>query len=107
VLFEDKDVKITDQFVYIKWYFFPWGGTKKIALKDIKKVEKRELGWAKYRLWGMDASQWGYWLPGDKNRMSRTYFIGITVESSTKPSFTTEHVDQVYDILKDLVRNHR
>lgn len=41
VLFEDKDVKITNKFVFIKWYFFPWGGTKKIAIKDIKKVEKR------------------------------------------------------------------
>lgn len=41
IIFEDKDVKITNKFVYIKWYFFPFGGTKKIALRDIKKVEKR------------------------------------------------------------------
>jgi len=27
----------------------------------------------------MDATQWGYWLAGDKNRFSREYFIGITV----------------------------
>ena len=59
ILFEDKDVKITNQYVYIKWYFFPIGTTKKIPIADIKKVEKRELGWAKARLWGMDASNWG------------------------------------------------
>jgi len=41
VLFEDKDVKITNKFVYIKWYFFPFGATKKIPIKSIKKVEKR------------------------------------------------------------------
>ena len=79
VLFEDKDVKITNKFVYIKWYFFPWGGTKKISIKNIKKVEKKELGFARARLWGMDASNWGYWLAGDKNRFSRKHFIGITI----------------------------
>ena len=41
----------------------------------------------------MDATQWGYWLAGDKSRFSRTHFIGITVCSSVKPSFTTEKVD--------------
>ncbi len=38
VLFEDKDVKVTNKFVYIKWYFFPFAQTKKIAIKDIKLV---------------------------------------------------------------------
>lgn len=79
MIYEDKDVKITNLFVYIKWYFFPFGLTKKIPIKSIKRVEKKELGWAKARLWGMDAAAWGYWLAGDKNRFSRTEFIGITV----------------------------
>lgn len=71
VLYQDKDVRITNFHLVIKWYYFPLGLSKTIALKDIKRVEKRELGWAKARLWGMDATQWGYWLPGDKNRFSR------------------------------------
>ena len=33
ILFEDKDVEITTEFLYIKWYFFPWAGTKKIPIK--------------------------------------------------------------------------
>jgi hypothetical protein len=86
--------------VYIKWYFFPWGGTKKISYKDIKKVERLELGYAKYRLWGMDGSKWGYWLPGDRKRMSREYFVGITIDSSIKPSFTSENLDNAYKIIK-------
>ena len=68
VLYEDKDVKVTNKFVYVKWYFFPTAQTKKIAIKDIKLVEKKKLGFAKARLWGMDVSNWGYWLAGDKNR---------------------------------------
>lgn len=105
MLFEDKDVKISNHFVYIKWYFFPTASTKKIPIKDIKLVEKRELGFAKARLWGMDATHWGYWLAGDKSRLGRTHFIGLTlVGSSIKPSFTTESVDEIYFLLKKLVR---
>lgn len=53
----------------------------------------------------MDASNWGYWLAGDKNRFSRTHFIGITVESSVKPSFTTEKIDEVFHILLKVMEN--
>jgi hypothetical protein len=65
--------------VIIKCYFFPLGRDKTIPIKDIKLVEKRKLGFAKARLWGMDVSHWHYWLALDKNRFSREYFIGLTV----------------------------
>ena len=55
----------------------------------------------------MDATQWGYWLAGDKKRFSRTHFIGIHVESSVKPSFTTQSTDEVYKILRKIVREYR
>jgi hypothetical protein len=51
----------------------------------------------------MSISQWGYFLAGDKNRFSRDFFIGITVDSSIKPSFTTENTDKVYKLIKELV----
>ena len=51
----------------------------------------------------MDATQWGYWLAGDRKRWSRTHFIGIQVEGADiKPSFTTENIDEVYDLLRKL-----
>ena len=103
VLFEDRDVKITSKEVIIKCYYFPFGNRKVIPFSRIKKIEKRELGWAKARLWGMDVTQWGYWLAGDRKRWSRTHFIGIQVEGTDiKPSFTTENIDEVYDLLKKL-----
>jgi hypothetical protein len=52
----------------------------------------------------MSLSQWGYWLAGDKNRFSRDYFIGITLDSKFfRPSFTTANTDNVYKIIKELV----
>ena len=68
IVYEDKDVRITEKYVVIKWYFFPIATSKKIPLSKIQKVERRNLGFAKYRLWGMDIAAWGYWLPGDKDR---------------------------------------
>ena len=67
----------------------------------------RELGWAKGRLWGMDATQWGYWLAGDRKRFSRTHFIGVHVASSVKPSFTTASTEQVYKILRKIVLDYQ
>jgi hypothetical protein len=75
--------------VTIKCYFFPIGTAKKIHLKDIIKVEIRDLGMAKWRLWGMDAMAWGYWLPGDCSRPSREQFIAIYSGKSIVPSLTT------------------
>lgn len=51
------------------------------------------------RLWGMDISAWGYWLPGDCKRCSRDQFIAVHTNKSIVPSFTTEHTAIVYNIL--------
>jgi hypothetical protein len=53
----------------------------------------------------MDATQWGYWLAGDKSRFSRTHFIGIHLpDKYIKPSFTTQNIDEVYKLLRKLIR---
>lgn len=75
--------------VTIKCYYFPIGTAKRIPLKDIQKVEVRDLGMAKLRLWGMDLMAWGYWLPGDCARISRDQFIAIYTGKSIVPSLTT------------------
>lgn len=38
ILYEDKDVRITNKEVVIKWYFFPIATSKKIPLKKITRV---------------------------------------------------------------------
>jgi hypothetical protein len=83
-------------------------------LKDIVKVEVRDLGMAKMRLWGMDVAAWGYWLPGDVKRCSREQFVAVYTGKSIVPSFTTEHTAVVYNILmselhkiKNIQEGHR
>ncbi len=85
--------------VTIKCYYSPIGPSKKIPFKDIIKVEVRDLGMAKMRLWGMDLMAWGYWLPSDCSRFWREQFIAIYTGKYIIPSLTTEHTATVYNIL--------
>jgi hypothetical protein len=55
-------------------------------------VEIRDLGWAKGRLWGMDASHWGFWLAADKSRFRQEQFIALYTKSSIKPSFSSVNI---------------
>lgn len=107
LLFEDKDIRITTQYLTIKCYYFPIGTSKKIPLKDIARVEIRDLGMARMRLWGMDAMAWGYWLPGDCQRCSRDQFIAVYTNKCIVPSFTTEHTTVVYNILSSELQKLR
>ena len=87
ILYEDKDVRITDQDVKIKCYFFPIGKSKTIPYKKIKYVEMKEFSW-KGKLWGMNVTEWGYWMPGDLKRWDYDRFIAVETGSSITPSFT-------------------
>lgn len=55
VLYEDKDVTITDKEVIIKCYFFPFGNSKTIPYRKIKSVEMKNFAW-KGKLWGMNVT---------------------------------------------------
>jgi hypothetical protein len=101
LLFEDKDVKITDRTLTIKCYYFPIATSKKILLTDILRVEVRPLGIAKLRLWGMDAMEWGYWFPGDCSRCSRDNYVAIYTGKCVTPSFTTENTNIIFQILSN------
>ena len=43
ILYEDKDVIITDKEVIIKCYFFPFGNSKTIPYSDINQIDLYKL----------------------------------------------------------------
>ena len=43
ILYEDKDVTITDREIIIKYYYFPFGNKKKIPFSKIKGVEMKRF----------------------------------------------------------------
>ena len=45
ILYDDKDVMITNEGVKIKCYFLPFGNSKTIPYKKIKFVEMKNFAW--------------------------------------------------------------
>ena len=54
----------------------------------------------------MSVSHWGYWLNGDRDRFFKQFFIGVTIDSKIKPSFTCKDIDTVYNLLKELTKGN-
>jgi hypothetical protein len=99
VLYEDKDVRITDRDVKIKCYFFPIGKSKTIPYSKIKFVEIKNFAW-KGKIWGMNVTEWGYWMPGDLKRLDYDKFIAVETGSSITPCFTCLDMDKAYRTLQ-------
>ena len=100
ILYDDKDVTITNEGVKIKCYFFPFGNSKTIPFRKIKFVEMKNFAW-KGKVWGMNITEWGYWMPGDLKRWDYDKFIALETGSSITPSFTCLDMDKAYRIINE------
>ena len=96
MLYDDKDVKVREQVVTIKTYYFPFGTSKRIPIADIKDVYliKQSSG----RIWGTGTFE--YWFALDKNRLDYDCFIAIDNGDSMKPAFTCTDNEKVYNLIK-------
>lgn len=106
ILYEDKDVIIRDDRLIIKCYFFPLGSKKTIYYHEVERVEMRSYAW-KGKLWGMSATEWGYWMPGDLNRWDYDRYVAVYNGSSITPCFTCKDMDRAYQILNDQLAKYR
>lgn len=61
----------------------------------------------KGKLWGMNATEWGYWQPGDLKRWDYDRFIAIYNGSSIKPCFTCTDMERAYQILNQQIQKYR
>ena len=98
--YDDKDVTITNEGVKIKCYFFPFGNSKTIPFRKIKFAEMKNFAW-KGKVWGMNITEWGYWMPGDLKRWDYDKFIALETGSSITPSFTCLDMDKAYRIINE------
>ncbi len=106
ILFDDKDVTITDKEVIIKCYFFPFGNSKRIPYRKIRTVEMKNFAW-KGKIWGMNVTEWGYWMPGDLKRWDYDRFIALETGSSITPSFTCTNMNEAYRIIQEQLHKYR
>lgn len=105
ILFEDKYCRITDNDITLFWYYFPFGQSKTINFSEIREVRLEELKllFGKYRLWGMDLKF--HWFPLDNFRFQKAQFISLDIGNTIKPCFTSENIQQIYEILSKKTKN--
>ena len=106
LLYEDKDVAITDHGIKIKCYFFPFANSKTIPYRKIKDIDMKNFAW-KGKIWGMNIEEWGFWMPGDMKRWDYDRFVAIDTGSRITPCFTCTDMDRAYRILVEQVQKYR
>jgi hypothetical protein len=100
-VYNDALVEITDDFIRLKRFYFPFAISKRIPLQTIERIEvlKPALATGKWRLWGSGDFQ--VWFPLDCRRYARDSIFYIHVkDSSIRYGFTVLDSNQVSEILK-------
>lgn len=76
-IYSDSLVKITNNYILLRKYYFPTFTSKRIEFSDIDFVEvvKPGLFTGKYRIWG--TGDFKHWFPLDVHRTKREIIFGI------------------------------
>lgn len=103
-LYEDAGLRLDENGITIRRYYFPWAGTKRIAYAKIQGVKAKPVSWArgKGRIWG--ALDPRYWLPLDPRRGRKQTLLILHVGRLVRPCITPEKPGRVIELLRDRVR---
>jgi hypothetical protein len=66
----------------------------------------RTYAW-KGKLWGMSATEWGYWMPGDLSRWDYDRYVAVYTGSSITPCFTCKDMDRAYQTLNEQLAKYK
>jgi hypothetical protein len=66
----------------------------------------KNFAW-KGKLWGMNVTEWGYWMPGDLKRWDYDRFIAVYNGSSITPSFTCTDMNRAYRVLSEQLAKYK
>lgn len=101
LLYSDKLIDISDEYITLKNYYFPFLSSKKIPLQRIELIEAKVpvMANGKYRYWG--SGDFRTWYPLDSRRSSRDkIFIIRFINKWCRDGFTAEDSEKVENILK-------
>lgn len=103
-LYEDTGLRLDEDGITIRRYYFPWAGAKRIAYTKIRGVKAKPMSWArgKGRIWG--AFDPRYWYPLDPRRARKQTLLILHVGRLVRPCITPEVPGQVIEVLRDRVR---
>ena len=94
-LYDDGHVRLDDQGITLRHYYFPFATSKHIPYAQIRRIELRPMGWlsGKGRLWGTSSPF--YWMPLEVTRTRKSRMIILDLGRRVKPAFTPDDPDKV------------
>jgi hypothetical protein len=100
VLYDDGKVRLDDDGITLRRYYFPTLTAKHIRYRDIRSVETRTMGWmtGRGRLWGTTDPR--LWLPLDGDRPGKETLIVLDLGRIVRPAFTPEQPDRVVALIE-------
>lgn len=100
VLYDDGLVRLDDQIITLRRYYFPWAGSKHIRYSDVKGLQDRPIGSGRGRIWGGDLR---HWAPLDLRRPRKDTAIVLDLGAAVHPVFTPEDPARVLALLNEHV----
>jgi hypothetical protein len=100
-LYEDGLIKITDQEVVFRRYYFPFGGNKHIPSSQIESIQVRQpsIFFRSWQIWGGGPRTW---FPLDGARLNRDkIFVAFLRGCFLRIGFTVEDSKKVIKVLKE------
>ena len=99
-LYDDGRVRLDQQGITLRHYYFPFGSSKHIRYEQIRRVESRPMGWltGRGRLWG--TSDLRYWMPLDLGRPAKRRMVILDLAAHVKPAFTPNDPDRVVSLIE-------
>ncbi|BBZ10257.1 hypothetical protein [Mycobacterium branderi] len=99
-LYDDGGLRLDEDGVTIRRYYFPWAGPKRFGYNAIRHVEVRPLNWLSGKGRGWGTAHPGYWFPLDMRRHGKSTLLIFDLGSRVKPCVTPDEPDHVMQLLR-------
>lgn len=103
VWYEDSGLRLDEDGITIRRYYFPLAGPKRIPYSEIRGFKAEQMTFASGggRIWG--ATDPRYWFPLDIHRPRKKQLLILDVGARVHPCITPDDPDRVIELLRDRV----
>lgn len=107
ILYEDKQVTITSDYVQIRKYYFPLATSRTILYTEVDWIVMEDAQGVD-QTWGVSRKWLNNWFPYDADRKNKTKFIAFSIRGKKmKPTITPDDPAKVFSILNTLLSNNK
>ncbi|OBG63278.1 MULTISPECIES: hypothetical protein [unclassified Mycobacterium] len=103
-LYEDPGLRLDEDGITIRRYYFPFANPKRIPYGRIQGVKAEQMTWnsGKGRIWG--AGDPRYWFPLDVRRGRKRTLLVLHLGRRVRPCISPDDPERVIEVLRDRLR---